>query len=421
MATVAPTRADRRAAVLAVWRPHLAVAWRALWVSRVVVWISGMLAVAVWGVSSRQLDFDPSGITRPGPRFLDALLAPAARWDATWFTGIAQDGYADPVRTVFFPLYPLVSAIAGLPLGSALLGGVLVSWLCAVGGLAVVHRLALVELDGDEDAARLAVWSLALFPSSLFLTAAYSEALFLLLSAGALLAAREDRWMLAGLLGAGAAATRSAGLVLVFPLALLWWDARRRGRPASVQDLLLAVVLVPAGQAAYCLFLWADGTDPAAPFEQQEVWFRTFAGPFGGVLDGVSAGWDGIRQLASGSRDPVFFEQSGGDPFIVAGHNLRNLVFLVLAGALVAGAARRLAPAHAAYAIAALALPLSYPASPQPLMSLPRFVLVLVPLFLVLGAWLARAGPRRRAAYLGTSGAVLALFSAQFATWHFVA
>ena len=54
-------------------------------------------------------------------------------------------------------------------------------------------------------------------------------------------------------------------------------------------------------------------------------------------------------------------------------------------------------------------------------MSLPRFEAVLFPLFMWVGWWLARGGRARRVAVLGCSGALLMAFSAQFATWHWVA
>ena len=37
-----------------------------------------------------------------------------------------------------------------------------------------------------------------------------------------------------------------------------------------------------------------------------------------------------MRQLVSGSRDPVFFAPAGGDPFLVARHNIELLAWLVL-------------------------------------------------------------------------------------------
>ena len=81
----------------------------------------------------------------------------------------------------------------------------------------------------------------------------------------------------------------------------------------------------------------------------------------------------------------MYFEPAGGDPFSVAAINLLLFAFLVFAAVAVVGAFRRLPLAYGAYALAALALPLSYPVDPQPLMSLPRFIAVLFPLFI----WLA--------------------------------
>ena len=86
----------------------------------------------------------------------------------------------------------------------------------------------------------------------------------------------------------------------------------------------------------------------------------------------------------------------------------------------VIGIARRLPPAYVAYVVAALALPLSWPVAPQPLMSLPRFELVLLPLWMWWGVWLSRH-PRARAPALALSAIGLVAFAAQFATWHWVA
>jgi hypothetical protein len=86
----------------------------------------------------------------------------------------------------------------------------------------------------------------------------------------------------------------------------------------------------------------------------------------------------------------------------------------------VVGVLRRLPLAYCVYLLTALALPLSYPVTSQPLMSLPRFLLVLFPLFIWLGDWLARH-PRARWPMLAGSATLMVLFGAQFATWHWVA
>lgn len=395
-------------------------AWRALWVSRLLLWAAGVAALLVFGLSGRESDFDPAGLTAPFGPAGDALVAPFARWDSVWYLAIAGGGYGEGAREAFFPLYPLLVKVAGAPLGSALLGGVLASTALLGGALVLLHRL--VALDFGRPVARNAVLVTALFPMSFFFSAVYSESLFLALSVGAVYAARRERWAWAGALGALAAATRSAGLVLLVPLAILYlWDTGtvlRRPRPLRADVLWLC--LVPLGLVSYCAYLALAGHDPLAPLHVQEVWFRSFAGPFVGAWDGVVAGIQGFEQLLSGARSPVYFTAAGGDPFVVARHNIELLGWLALTVAATAGALRRLPAAYGAYVLAALALPLSYPVAPQPLMSLPRFVAVLFPLAIWLALWMTGHAWRERLV-TGAFAAGLVAYTGIFATWHWVA
>ena len=177
----------------------------------------------------------------------------------------------------------------------------------------------------------------------------------------------------------------------------------------------------PAGNAAFCGWFWARGGSVTAPLDAQKVWFREFSGPFVGFWDGWVAADEGARQLLSGARDPVYFTKSGGDPFVTAQDNLVLFAFLLAAVPAIVGVLRRLPLAYGAYVMVALALPLSTPVTPQPLMSVPRFLAVLFPLYLWAGWWLAggRAAPGRcRAGDLrDPAGRVLRCF----ATWHWVA
>ncbi|MEP6953585.1 MAG: mannosyltransferase family protein [Solirubrobacteraceae bacterium] len=409
-------RAPALPAVPDRWRPALSEAWRALWVSRVAIWLSALGAIALWGTSPRASAFDPGAVTRPYGALGNALVAPMGRWDSVWYLAIADGGYpaTDARRPAFFPLYPWLVRVVGTVTGSPLIAGALLSTACFAAALVVLHRLA--ELELGPEAARWTVWALALFPMSFFFSAVYAEALFLLLSVAAVYAARTGRWAWAGALGGLAAGTRSAGLVLVVALGLLWWQ--QRDRRASQ---LAWLALVPAAQAAFCVLLALRGADALAPFHAQALWFRSFAGPFAGLLDGAVAAADGVRQLIHGPGPPVYFTPAGGDPLRVARFNLMLFAFALLAIGALVGALRRLRPAYGAYAIAAITLPLSYPVAPQPLMSLPRFEAVLFPLFMWAGWWLARGGRARRALVLGSSAVLLAAFSAQFATWHWVA
>src|SRR4051812_11048964 len=384
--------------------------------TRLLVLVVAVAAVAIFGLhDSNEASFDTPGLTHPFSGVADTLLSPLARWDSTWYLDIAHSGYGGP-SSAFFPLYPVLVrgfALVSAP-GALLVSAYAVSLVALVGALYLLHRLVTLELRSAE-VARDAVLMLALFPGALWLGAPYSESLFLLLSVGAFYSARTDRWAWAGGCAALASATRSAGIVLVVPLVMLWWSSRER----RLSDLAW-IALAPAGLVVYSVYLAASIGDGFAYLHLQEVWFRSFAGPFGAVPDGAVAAWDGLRQILSGQRAHVYFTEAGGDPIAAAWHNVELFAFLVLAVVGVVGVWRRLPRAYGAYVVAALALPLSFPVGPQPLMSLPRFLAVLFPLFMWL-ALVCRPHRRRRGVVLALLTAGLVAFTARYATWHWVA
>jgi hypothetical protein len=183
---------------------------------------------------------------------------------------------------------------------------------------------------------------------------------------------------------------------------------------------LLWLALVPMGLALYVAYLGFAGGNPLAPFHAQDVWGRHFAGPYLGVWDGLRAAFEGARQLLSGQEGHLYYPITGNSAFINSEHNLLLLPFLLTAIVAIGGVLRRLPLAYGAYVLAALALPLSYPVTAQPLMSLPRFLVVLFPLSMWFAAWLA-AHPRAQRPVLVGSCLLMAFFVAQFATWHWVA
>ncbi|MGI8421511.1 MAG: mannosyltransferase family protein, partial [Gaiellaceae bacterium] len=70
------------------------------------------------------------------------------------------------------------------------------------------------------------------------------------------------------------------------------------------------------------------------------------------------------------------------------------------------------------YAVLSLALPLTVPSSRWPLLSLPRFGLVIFPLFLALATLGSR--PRAYTAILGASAVFLGIVTVQWALWQWV-
>jgi hypothetical protein len=255
---------------------------------------------------------------------------------------------------------------------------------------------------------------LAVFPLSFFLQAVYSESLFLLLCLAAFVLAEKNRLAAAGLVTGLAILTRPTGIALVPPLMLI---ARRDSWRLLVTALPVALV--------YPLLLWREIGDPWAFAHVEGTWHRHLspAGPLGGIWDALRAGWAGVEQLASGSNTHVYWtavSAADSTPLRTAALNLELLAFLVLFVVLTAIAWREFGAAYGLFATLSLALPLSTPSSRWPLLSLPRFGLVIFPLFLAL-AWLGSRRANANTVILATSSALLGVFVTQWALWDWVA
>lgn len=424
-----PTAGVLEEAVGHEWATAIREAVRAFALSRVVVWIAGLVAIAAFGwVEARGGRLDPLWVCRPsGVGGVDALLAPGCRWDSTWYLEIAQSGYtpSDPSRSAFFPLYPLLVSVVSAPLGGATVaGGLLVSWTAAIGFLAVLHR----AVAGARDAATAAtvVRVAAYVPPAIFLSAVYTESLFLLLSLGALLAARRDRWLLASLLAMVAASCRSIGVLLVLPLLVEYLWGRRSGGETRIVDRrwhlrhplrpdVLWIALVPLGFVAFAAYLGVVTGDPLGAVAAQDDWERRFLTPIGGVLSGVWAIVGRAGDLAGAwNVAPLVDGQSAA--LVLT----RDVVLLACVAAVIAAlwwARRRIPVSWFAWGVVSLAYPLSVPAAQQPLMSLPRFSLACFPLVVALGLWAHAGGPTRRRWLLPTLLVLQAGWAISFVTW----
>ncbi|MEZ0113914.1 hypothetical protein ABH920_007948 [Catenulispora sp. EB89] len=193
-----------------------------------------------------------SAMIRPdGPSLTDRLTA----WDGRRFVQIAQYGYphgmagaADGSNLAFFPLFPelirIVHAASGL---SWAVSGIVAAQLSLAAALIVLHVL-LTRLY-DRRTATIATMLLAgAQPMSLVFFMAYSESLFLALTAGALLAAHRRAWLTAGALTALAGLTRPAGVAVALALAVavaLHARERRRLPGRAVAGLALGCTGVP--------------------------------------------------------------------------------------------------------------------------------------------------------------------------------
>jgi hypothetical protein len=364
-----------------------------LW-SRAAIWIAAIFSF-LWFEPNRQ----PNAARWDSPLIHDLGYATDiwARWDSVFFVRIAEHGY-DHASAAFAPLYPgLVWLVGHVLFGHYVLAGIVVSLACTLGAFVLLYTTAEQRLGADG--ARRTVLYLAVFPMSLFLQAVYSESLFLLLVLGAFLLAERGRFGAAGVTTGLAVLARLAGIALLPALIVLAW--RRRERTRALAGLALALPVA----AIYPLLLWRQVGDPWAFAHAQDRWHRHFshAGPLGGI-------WSAL----------VHWTPAGAGVHHAVAVNAEDLAFLVVFVVLAVVAWRRFGPPYGLFAAVSLAIPLSYPSSRWPLLSLPRFGLVVFPFFLALAA-LTNGRPRLHTAVVACSSVLLGIVVTQWALWQWVA
>jgi hypothetical protein len=255
------------------------------------VWLATRFVVALVALSAARLATSSTVAQVPG--FTELWH----HWDADLFYKVARYGYHSPAYSdktdVDYPGLPLAIRAVHVVVPDWTVAGLVVSALAGCVASIALARLAADEVaaDGAVATGRRAVAALVAFPYAVFLFAGYSEGLFLAFSVTAWLAARRQRWWLAGVLAAGATGTRIIGLALLAGLWVQWattrsglrgggWRmlARRSARDAPA--LLLPVVPV----AAFAAYLHArTGHWDSYARAMREGWGREVTWPWAGL------------------------------------------------------------------------------------------------------------------------------------------
>jgi hypothetical protein len=256
-------------------------------VSRASVILAGYFAVLVIGFA-----------TPPAFTFSrNALLNLPNRWDAGWYVDIAANGYRwrrDPSRQqniAFFPALPLTMRAAGALLGAYApnvtppaerLRLLIAGWLVAIAAFwwALVYVYRWSEARAGPSAARSCVILLAAYPFAVFFSAVYTEALFLVGTAGAFVHFERREWGRSACWGFLVGLVRPNGVLLAIPLALIGWSGRREstsGRSVLARSLAVAAPALALG--IHLLFLRNLTGTWFAWSAVQQAWGRTYDVP----------------------------------------------------------------------------------------------------------------------------------------------
>lgn len=291
-----------------------------------------------------------------------SIVNPWAQWDGEAYLTIAQKGYVTlpDGRTLhnFLPLYPFVIRLAGFIIPDLAFAAIMLSALFSF--IAVYFMFLLAEKEFGGGVARKSIILLLFFPTAFFLSAVYTESMFLAFAIPAFYYARKGSWIRAGLLAAALPFIRIVGLLFLPVLALEYFT---HGRGIKSRDILgLAIPLI--GTVSFFLFsLYNTGT-LFGYANQQNLWTRSISPPYVALIDAF--------QL-------LFFREG----LVLALYSFWNLAVLSFFLLTFYYAVRHLPRSYAAYMFLMMFLPLLS----STLEGFSRFVLISFPSFIILAKY----------------------------------
>lgn len=337
----------------------------------------------------------PGGFINPLLTTDYPLVEKFLRWDAHWYTYVAQQGYNE-MSIVFFPM--LIYLMKGFAPFFHYDYGVTGFVICNVFSFfSFIMMYKLFQLDFSKEISYRALLAYAVMPTSFFLNSVYTEPLFLSFTLTGVYYARQGRWWQGGLFMSMACLTRNLGIFLML---LLLFEIGEKYNWHFTElpgwHTWLGILLVPAGFLGYAAYNdWLLG-NPLAFVQAQKAWGRIYSPPWDNIMNS-------IQLLQKEAQAGTVMDLT--------------MVILGLSGMLFLTFGRyRLPKSYLLVGWLWLIIPLWSTTVWMPLYSLCRFVLVIFPLYL----WLAQLPRSLYFAFLLSGSAGLILLSVLFTSWYWI-
>jgi len=304
----------------------------------------------------------------------DKLLILWSNFDGRSYLNLAEFGYGTPETKNDYILFPLYSyLIKNLNFsGSYLITALIISNLCFFLSIFLFYRL--IRLDFSAKISRLGVILVLIFPTSFFLGAVYAESLFLFLSLACVYFARKENFFLASLFAAAASNTRLMGIFLLPFLAIEFWLAHKKKIRSIFSDFRLIFLLIPPLGLIDYLHFQSLKTGNALTFLMDKPGFSPNQ-----AINKLILLYQVFFRYA---KMLIFMEHTDPLFFTILLEFIVGLGFLLI----IIFSFRYLRPSYSVYSLLVYLIP----TLTGSFASLPRYVLIIFPAFILLASWLDR-------------------------------
>jgi len=292
-------------------------------------------------------------------------------WDTVHYLYIAKYGYCtskcipayEQFSIVFFPLYSLLIRFFQFFTHNYMLGALVVSNVFYI--LTILFLYKLVRKDFSHEISLRAILLLSAFPTAYFLHFGYTESLFLFLVVSSFYYAINKKWLTASLLGMLASLARING-ILLFPAILIEYlighkEVNKQSGIKIKKDIFYTV-LIPIGSL---LYLFINYVHFHNPFQfmifQKEHWGEYFSSPITGLMGDINGfHWRPINEWLNWT--------------------LPQIIFAFFAVIIILLSAKKIRLSYSIYSFLSLIILVCC----SFWMSIPRFVVVIFPIFIFL-------------------------------------
>ncbi len=319
-----------------------------------------------------------------------------SNFDGIHYLWISLHGYGY-AQQAFFPLYPAINGAISLIFPFPYINAAILANGLFICSIYILYKLA--NLDYSKRESLWVVILLICFPTAFFFTSTYSESIFLFLCLASFYSSRKQKWLLAGIIAGFASATRVVGIVLV-PALLIEWSIQNKH--LKLNKNIIFIFFGITGLLVYMFYLYNNYGD-SLMFVKVQAHFAQERST--SIILLPQTIWRYIKIFATVNKYNFFHLSLTLEAITGIIFGFLCLISLI--------------KVRLSYALFG-AIAYFIPTLSGTFLSLPRYVLVCFPVFLMAAKWFTKARLLIKLIYLIISLTMLGLFTALFSRGYWV-